>query len=685
MTCASTIATTARCPAEGLARGDDSEHGLAGRTAVWDVQAMSQYWPFIVSGIIDGSIYALAAIGLVLTFRISGVFNFAYGAIAAASAFAFYQLHYIEGMNWPIAGLITLVAPRHLVAVCFWSGSRSGSPMPPRSCALSLPWVYSARSPRSSPGTTGAATIPIERFLPAKGFELGGVYLTGSDIVTFLVAVVASAGLYAFFKKTRVGIAMQAVVDDAPLLSLKGTNPVQVRRLAWMIGSCFISVSGMLLAPKLGVGVGALTALVIAAFGAAAVGAFSSLPLVFLGGISIGIGMNLVANELSDSSSLVLQQFYVNVPFVVLVLALILIPRRHLIERGVQNVRRIRPPRPVRRDIAAGSTLVALAVAALIPFMVGAKLSQWTAGIAYMVIFASLGLLVWTSGQVSLAQMAFAAVGAAAFGHAQQSGWPWLLALLAGALVAVPVAALVAIPAIRLSGVYLAILTFGFGLLMQRTFFTSDWMFGVGGNMLIDRPRLFGLDTDTEKGYYYTALTIGVLCLGLIVVTMRSRLGRLLRAYGDSPQAMLAHGANTRVTSVWVFCISAFIAAIGGALLAATTEAAGAVSFDYTISLILVAVLAASTLFTFGRRSPILTAIVSAFLFVVLKVYITDDFFIRYQGVAFGLLALGVACAPGMKWFQSLHRVPQTDQGDDDEEAPAPHRQPEQPRPVGAR
>lgn len=641
---------------------------------------MSHYWPFIVSGTIDGSIYALAAIGIVLTFRISGVFNFAYGAIAAASAYVFYQLHYLEGVDWPIAAFITLlglgiVGGLLLERIAFWLSDASTVMRVVATVAL-LAGISSFFS-----GYYGPATIPIAPFLPAKGFTLGGVYITGSDIITFLIALVASAGLYVFFKKTRVGIAMQAVVDDAPLLSLKGTNPVRVRRLAWMIGSSFSSVSGMLLAPKLGVGVSALTALVIAAFGAAAVGAFSSLPLTFVGGIAIGIAMNIVADELSSSSSLVLQQFYVNVPFVVLLIALIVIPRRYLVERG-QHIRRIRPPKPISRQAALASTAIGLTIAVLIPFMVGAKLSQWTVGLAYMVIFASLGLLVWTSGQVSLAQMAFAAVGAAAFGHALQSGWPWLLALLAGAFMAVPVAVVVAIPAIRLSGIYLAILTFGFGLLMQRTFFTSDLMFGVGGNMQIARPRLFGLSTDSDKGYYYTVLSISLLCLGIIVATMRSRLGRFLRAYGDSPQALLAHGANTRVTSVWVFCISAFIAAIGGSLLAATTEAAGAVSFDYNISLVLIAVLAASTLFTLGRRSPILTAIVSAILYVVLKVYITDDFFIRYQGVGFGFLALGVACVPGMKWFKSIRRAPEAVQAEDDHAEPVSHRLP---RPVGAR
>jgi hypothetical protein len=69
---------------------------------------------------------------------------------------------------------------------------------------------------------------------------------------------------------------------------------------------------------------------------------------------------------------------------------------------------------------------------------------------------------------------------------------------------------------------------------------------------------------------------------------------------------------------------------------------------------------------------------------VVLRVYITDSFFIRYQGVGFGLLALGVACVPGMAWFQSVRRAPEAEQDvvDDQTEPVASHRQP---RPVGAR
>ena len=107
---------------------------------------MNHYAPFIVAGISDGAIYALAAIGLVLTFRISGVFNFAHGAVAAASAYAFYQLRY-RRVGWPLAALITfvgvgIVGGLVLERIAFWLSERR------RSCGWSPP---SDCSPHSFP------------------------------------------------------------------------------------------------------------------------------------------------------------------------------------------------------------------------------------------------------------------------------------------------------------------------------------------------------------------------------------------------------------------------------------------------------------------------------------------------------------------------------------------------------
>jgi ABC-type branched-subunit amino acid transport system permease subunit len=438
-------------------------------------------------------------------------------------------------------------------------------------------------------------------------------------------------------------------VDNAPLVGLGGTSPILVRRLAWIIGSCFVSVSGMLLAPDVGVDVNTLTLLVISAFGAAAIGAFNNLPLTFVGGVGLGVASSVMAYKTATVDSHLVQGLYTNLPFIVLVIALIAYPRRYLIERGVERVRRLRPAPVYSFPVRAATVIAGLALAAVIPFMVGAKINAYSVGLCYVVIFAGLALVLWTSGQVPLGQMAFAAIGASTFAHVQQHGTPWLLGLLLSGLALIPIAAMLAVLALRLSGVYLAVLTFGFGILIERLFFTTSLMFGESNVSEVGRPRLFGLGTDSDKGYYFAILAVTLVCLALIAVVRTSRLGRLLRGFGDSPAAVRAHGANTTVMGVMVFCVSAFVSGIAGALLAGVTGSAAGGSFGFTISLTMIAVLLACSVFTLGAPMPIMLSVIAAFIYQVSKVYFTSQFFIDYQGVALGVVAIGVACAPGIR------------------------------------
>src|SRR5207244_6909518 len=98
------------------------------------------------------------------------------------------------------------------------------------------------------------------------------------------VALIAVALLYGLFRWTRTGVEMRALVDDPDLLAMQAANPAARRRLAWLIGSMFAALSGVLIAPMVGLDSIILTFLVVQAFGAAAIGAFSSIPLSFLGG-----------------------------------------------------------------------------------------------------------------------------------------------------------------------------------------------------------------------------------------------------------------------------------------------------------------------------------------------------------------------------------------------------------------
>jgi branched-subunit amino acid ABC-type transport system permease component len=619
---------------------------VIGVLAISVVLAQTQHkWPFVVAGVADGSVYSLAALGLVLTFKTSGIFNFAIGAQAAASAYLFYTFRVDAGMPWPVgAGLALLIAgvggSLMLERLAF---ALSSAPAV-MTVVATIGLIVLLASMLT--GIYGSATLAFPQYLPSGSVTMGGVTVLVSQIIVALLALVATVGLYVFFRRNRVGIAMQALVDDPDLVASQGTSPIAVRRYAWAIGSCFVSISGMLIAPTLGIDVNTMLLLYITAFGAAALGAFDNLIVTFLSAIAIGIGTNVLGDALAQSHHSVLQGLYTQVPFIALVAALLFVPRARLIERGRSRVRKPAPVTGIPRPLLAPVGVLVAAAAVALPHVVsGADVSAYTVALGFGMVLLSLSLLVWSSGQISLCQMAFAAVGASTTAHALNAGFPWLLALLTAGLVALPVGAVVAIPSFRLSGVYLAVATFGFGLLCQNLVYVTPLMFGVNGSLQIRRPRLFGMDTNSDVRFYYVTLVFAALAAGLVLLVRRSRLGRILRALGDSPSGLAAHGVNTKVTCLAVFCLSAFISAIGGALIATAILGAGSDpggSFGYFNSLALVAVLA------FCGRRPIASPALAAFLFTVLKIYppFNSGFFIKYQGVFFGALAIAVAVLP---------------------------------------
>jgi branched-subunit amino acid ABC-type transport system permease component len=606
---------------------------------------MKQYLPFLVIGISAGSVYGLAAVGLVLTYKTSGIFNFAHGAQAALAAYLMFEFHERMGMAWPVAMLLSLLL----------AGVMAGLLL--ERVAYGLASVGTAARVAATVGLLvaiqgglvvafGSASLAMKIYLPSAIVELPGVNVRMDQIIVTAFVLVAVVGLYLFFTRTKLGLSMQAVVDDPALLGLQSINPVRVRRFAWLIGSSFAAISGMVLAPTLGLDAFLLTLLVFYAYGAAAVGRFSSLPITYVGGLVIGVAAALLTKFLNTTGPIA--SLPATLPFLVLFGALLVVPKHHLIERGSQAVRRPLAPVAFSRrtkltGLAAG-TVVALAI----PLVAGTKLPLFTSALAFVVLFASLSLLVRMSGQVSLCQMAFAAVGATTAARAVGAHIPFPLAVLLGGLVAIPIGALLAIPAIRLSGVYLAIATFGFGLLVQRLVFSSFLMFGKDSYVVAPRPKLAGLNVHTDTGYYFVVLVATVACVGLLALIRTSRMGRLLRAFADSPTALNAHGTNTTELKVLVFCTSAFLAGIGGALLGPVTGTATAVSFDLGMSLVLLAVL-----FVAGRQ-PLLSAVVASVLFIVVPGYINNAAMRQYTPIVFGALAVVAAIYGGVPLLDRL-------------------------------
>lgn len=606
---------------------------------------MRAYVPFLVAGLTNGSIFALAAMGLVLTYKTSGIFNFAHGSQAALGAYLFYQFRDQAGTPWPVAALGSLLLAGVLAGGILERGAQllSSASVAAR-VAATVGLVVLIQGILIK--VYGSAAITLRPFLSQRLIELPGASVRVEQIVICGLGLLAVVGLSLFFARAKLGLAVQAVVDDPDLLGLSGTNPIRVRRLAWLIGSCFAAASGMLLAPNLALDARLLTLLVFYAFGAAAVGTFSSLPLTYLGGVGIGVVTSLLTKFLGGLNLTgPITSLPTNLPFVVLFVALLITPARKFVERGVDVVHRPLAPLRFRRRPTVVAASAAMAGALLLPHVVGAKLPLYITGLAYVILFLSLGLLVRTSGQVSLCQMTFAAVGATTAARALGAGVPWPLAVLLGGLVAVPIGALLAIPAIRLSGVYLAIATFGFGLVVQRLFYSSILMFGGTFAIRSPRPRLDALHTTTDVGYYHVVLLLTIACGALVLRIRVGRMGRLLRAFADAPSAVDAHGTNTNELKALVFSISAFLAGVAGALLAPVTGAAasGAADvggFDFSVSMLLLTVL-----FVAGRQ-PVFSAVVGAGLLVVVPGYVGSGAS-EYTPIVFGALAIGAALFGG--------------------------------------
>ena len=599
--------------------------------------------PFIVTGITAGSIYGLAAVGLVLTYKTSGVFNFGHGAVAAGAAYVYYAVSVQRGAPaW--LGVLIAVGGYGLLAGFLMELLSRRLVLAPTAYKIVATIGILLVVQASAALIYGPQSRPFPQFLPTRTFRLGGVNVGWDQLITALIALVATATLFAFFRTSRLGKAMRAVVDDADLLDMTGVDPVRVRRASWVIGSCFAALSGVLIAPLLQLDATVLTLLIVQAFGAAAIGAFSSLPMSYAGGLVVGLAAAITSKLVVHASELsALPQA---IPFLTLFVVLLVLPRRRLQEMG----RQVRLPAQLPTPFTAGRGVGVLGFAALLcalPFVTGSKLPAYSSALAYVVLFLSLALLVRTSGQVSLCQFGFAAVGASSLGHFQHH-LPWFLALLAAGLVAVPVGALIALPAIRLSGLYLALATLGFGILLSSVAYTTGLMFGTGAGLEIARPQ--GLDGD--RGYYYVLLGVVGASVALVTTVERARLGRLLRALADSPLALSTHGTSVNVTRVIVFCLSAFLAAVSGGLLAGQIGVVNADSFAAFQSLTLVAVLVIA-----GRR-PVSSAFVAAVSLVVVPVYIDNADIATDLTLLFGLAALAVGVVAGGSPTVAGERVP---------------------------
>ena len=599
---------------------------------------MSEYLPFIFNGLVTGAVYGLAATGLVLTYKISGVFNFAQGALATISAYVFYTLHVQHGLNWPLAAVISIGVVGPIVGVLLERLARS---VAGRALALQVGATVGVLLIVEAAvvliyGDVATREVPV--FLGTAETTLFGSAIQVWSIITFVVAIVVTAGLYLYFRFARMGVAMRAVVDNSDLVDLTGQSAVSVRRYGWIIGSLFACLCGVLFSTLLPLDPVVLTLLVVQAFGAAALGGFRNLPVTFLGGLFIGLLASLSTKWFTTG---ILANFSSASPFIVLFVVLLVFPRRFLTASSrVVSLRSSSWTAPWQ--VQTGGAVLVLAALATVPAWGGIHVADWSNALAITVLFLSLGLLVRTSGQVSLGQVAFMAVGASAFSHFATGSLhlPWLVAVIGSGLICIPIGALLAIPAIRLTGLYLALATFGFAVLLSYMFYTQSFMFGDSGAALsMPRPSF----ATGDNSFYYVVLAFLVIATLAVTFLERGRLGRLLRGLDGSSAALRTLGTNVNVTRVLVFCISAALAGLAGAFSGMSQSAVSASNFPPLLSLTDLALV----LIVFGGTPWY--ALMAGLALTLIPAYESSSSSANWLQLAFGLAAVVYTLTPSSR------------------------------------
>jgi len=599
--------------------------------------------PFVIVGITTGAVYALASMGLVLTYTTSGVFNFAHGAIGMFATFVFYQLR--VAADWPtwlaVAVAVLVVAPAMGVVVDRVLLTRLQGASPATYVVVSLGLLVALQS--AAVAIFGGETRQVAAIFPTRGFEVSGVRVGYDQTIVVAIAVVAGLALAAFFRRTHLGLATRAVVGDRDLTELVGTDARAVTTFSWVLGSAFAALSGVLFAPVVGLDAVLLTLLVLQAFGAAVVGRLRSLPLTNLGAYGIAIVAAISTKYVATNRALI--GLPSAMPFIALFLVLVVSPKGSFAAVSGEGSGRAGGGsggggggRGGRRTTLPMRTLVpVVAGAAVLPAVLnGSQLLVASTAVAFVAIFASLSLLVGLSRQLSLCHAVFVVFGATTLSHLLSAGVPYVAALLLSALVLVPVGALVAIPTIRLSGLFLALGTFAFGALAQNLLYNNSFAFGRDAQVNLARPSLFAGDT---AFYYFILAVVTVAVLGVELVRI-TRLGRILAAIGDSPAAVQSIGVSPTASRVMVFCLAAFVAGIGGGLLGSLIGSVSTLSFDFFQSLIWLTVLVTAGAATLGG------SVLAALLLIAVPSVFTSPTVVQWQPVAFGVAAIVFAQSP---------------------------------------
>ena len=251
---------------------------------------MAFFLEVLLGGLLAGVMYALVALGFVLIYRASGVFNFAQGAMLLFAALTYVSL--VErGLPGWLALLVTLGVMILLAVAVERTVLRplvNRSPLVLFMATLGLAYFIEG----AAQALWGAQVHGLDLGIEDSPLEVGDLLLSSFDLFAAAVAALLVVGLSLLFERTRLGISLRAVADDPLAAQAVGIRLPRIWALVWAVAGCVGLVAGLLWGARLGVQF-SLSLIVLKALPVLIIGGFSSITGAIVGGLLIGASEKL--------------------------------------------------------------------------------------------------------------------------------------------------------------------------------------------------------------------------------------------------------------------------------------------------------------------------------------------------------------------------------------------------------
>jgi branched-chain amino acid transport system permease protein len=526
---------------------------------------------FGMLGLGSGAAYAVLALGVVLVQRGSGTVNFAQGAVGMFAAFFFAEL-VKDDVSKPLAFITVLVGSAAFGAVWHWLVMRPLRRAPILAkivCTLGL--LIGLQGGAQLWWGTELRNAPA--VLPRGVVRVSGIVFGQDRLYLLGITVVIAAVLWAWYKYTIFGIATRAATESERGAALLGYSPDVIAAANWALGCALGAMAGIFIAPIVGLDNIGLTLLILPGLAAGLLGKFHSFSITAAAGILIGVVQSIIGRYWS------LPGATDALPFVLVILTMV-VTGRLIPARGTMSLARL-PLAPGGR--LRWYTWVALIGVPILASFMLSDVYKSALTTSVITISAALSVVVVTGlvGQTSLMPMTFAGLGGLLTSKfAQNWGLPFPIPVIFAVLSMVPIGLILGLPALRVRGLNLAVVTIGAAIAVSSAVFRNpNWTGGLQGS-LVPSPSLFGQSLDATLHPVSFAITAIAVTAGLLwaVINLRqSPLGLRMLAVRSNERAAAMSGVSVSSIKLQAFALSAAMAALSGSLLAYQI---GAVSYD---------------------------------------------------------------------------------------------------------